>query len=461
MAAAIRSTKIEINLTSRSSGGANTLKRKYLGLTQNVLNEARAFYVQFFLSHPEKFEEKVAYFSEKRREWRERRLNSKELLAWAESLTVSTQDHPDPLEGWNFSEKFPGMPTAYRRSVINDAIGKVRSYLSHLKRRGEGRGKPGLPGADNHPVLYKGTYSLELGGFDRRGSFVRIKVFDGSGWIWANYPVKIGRWQERRLSEPGWETKSPKLVTAGEKVFLSVPQTREVKTKKVREAKLNPDLVTVAADLNVKNLAVVTVMKGGRVIETAFIKDGGLDQHRYRHLKLIRKHQRQSGKPVKGERSDKLLWAHVRRMNLDFAHKVSRKIADICAKYPGCVLIFEREGRSGHSAGGRVRRINRKQANQLRGKIRELSRYKAFQRGAVTVEVDPRGTSFYCSRCGEKGERFSLVKGKRVRRPWGKLFHCPHCGYEANADFNASVNLHHSFYRRHRWGLDENTAEAA
>jgi len=77
---AIRSTKIEINLDNRDSGGANTLKRKYLERTQEILNEARAFYVRFFLSHPEKFEEKVLYFSEKRQEWRERKLNSKELL---------------------------------------------------------------------------------------------------------------------------------------------------------------------------------------------------------------------------------------------------------------------------------------------------------------------------------------------------------------------------------------------
>nr|WP_243137300.1 transposase [Desulfofundulus thermobenzoicus] len=349
------------------------------------------------------------------------------------------------------------MPVVYRRSVINDAIGKVRSYLSHLKKwekSGEGKGKPGWPKADNYPVLYKGTYSLQLIGLDRKGSFVRIKVFDGSKWVWVNYPVKIGRWQEKRLAEPGWETKSPKLVIGAKKIFLSVPQAREVRARKVEESKLDPELVTVGVDLNVKNLAVVTVMKSGKVIETVFIKDSGLDRHRYLHLKLISKHQRQSGKAVRGERFDWRLWSHIKRTNLDFAHKVSRKIADVCAKYPRCVLIFERLGRSGHGKGGKARRINRKQANQLRGLIRDLSKHKAFQYGTVTVETDPHGTSHYCARCGEKGERFSFKNGKRVKRGWGKLFYCPHCGYEVNADFNASVNVHHSFYREYHWRIE-------
>lgn len=454
----IRSTKIEINLNDRGAGGSNTLKRKYLELTQKLLNEARAFYVQFFLSYPEKFDERIAYFSQKYGEWRERKLNSKELLTWAETLTVPTRDHPDIPVEQDFRLKFFGMPVVYRRSVINDAIGKVKSHLSHLgkwRESNEEKRKPGTPGPDNHPVLYKGVYELQLIGLDHKGSFVRLKVFDGNKWVWVNYPVKIGKWQERRLADPGWETKSPKLVISARKVFLTVPQAKEVKAKKVKESKLNPDLVTVGVDLNVKNLAVITVMKAGRIIETVFVKDNGLDQHRYSHLKLIYNHQYQSGKPVKGERSDRKLWAHIKRTNRDFAHKASRKIAEVCAKYPGCVLVFERLGRSGHSTGGKVKRINRKQANQLRGMIRELSKYKVLQLGSVAVETDPYGTSHYCSRCGEKGERFSFRNGKRVKCRWGKLFYCPHCGYVVNADFNASVNVHHSFYHRYHWRIKD------
>ena len=50
-----------------------------------------------------------------------------------------------------------------------------------------------------------------------------------------------------------------------------------------------------------------------------------------------------------------------------------------------------------------------------------------------------------------KGERFSLRAGCRVKQRGGKLFWYPVCHYEVQADFTASVNLHHSFYREFHW----------
>ena len=97
------------------------------------------------------------------------------------------------------------------------------------------------------------------------------------------------------------------------------------------------------------------------------------------------------------------------------------------------------------------RRRNRKQANQLRGQINRLSREKAFVGSTVTAEVNPHGTSQYCARCGAKGERFSYRGGQRSKERGGKLFRCQECHYEANADFNASVNVHHSFFQEWHW----------
>jgi transposase len=95
--------------------------------------------------------------------------------------------------------------------------------------------------------------------------------------------------------------------------------------------------------------------------------------------------------------------------------------------------------------------MNRRRANQLRGKIRAHAKDKAYVQQVVTVEVSPHGTSQYCSRCGARGERFSYHKGQRVFLKWGKLFGCPVCHYEAHADFNASANVHHAFYREWHW----------
>ncbi|MGI9951957.1 hypothetical protein V3F56_06285 [Moorellaceae bacterium AZ2] len=102
--------------------------------------------------------------------------------------------------------------------------------------------------------------------------------------------------------------------------------------------------------------------KEGKIIKTVFIRDEGLDFHRYLHMKLVSKHQWLSGKPVKGESSDKLLWAHVRRMNESCAHMVSRRIVEVCEEirgiYPGAeiVVLFERLRKS-KPQGSKSRRL--------------------------------------------------------------------------------------------------------
>ncbi len=458
MGQATRTTKLFLDLGNREEGGANSGKRAYLEETARLLDAARAFYVTFFLAHPDKLAEKVRYFSEQHQEERERLLSPNELLTWAESLTVETRAHPHPLPSYDFSARFPDFPFIYRRSVIKDAIGKVRSFLSNLatwRASGKKQGRPGSPGASNHPTLYDEAFSLDLDEADLHPSprtcFARLKVYTGTTWEWHHYPVKLSRYFEARWRDPAWENQSPKLILRPRTAALHFAQVKTVAAKKVKASKEDPHLVTVAVDLNVKNLAVITVRQDGAIIETLFVRDRGLNRQRYGHLKRIARKQWQSGTPVKGEHSNQQLWGHVRRMNEDAAQVAARRIAAVCARYPGCVLLFERLRKITANGGSKSRRMNRKRANQLRGKINHYARDKAYAGGTVTVEVNPHGTSQYCSRCGAKGERFSNLGGKRIKAKWGKLFRCPVCHYEAHADFNASVNVHRSFYREWHW----------
>src|SRR6266699_1787489 len=387
MGQATRTTKLVLDLGKRGQGGANTGKRTHLTETAALLTVARAFYIDFFLTHADKLAERVSYYSAKHLEMRERAISANELLTWAEVCTVATKDHPHPWPGWNFSERFPDLPFAYRRSVIKDAIGKVRSYLSHRanwEKSGKKKGKPGLPGAREHPTLYQGTCELILEPAQVADRFVRLKVYDGKTWHWVNYPVTCSRYFQQRQGDPAWEQQSPRLVLTKQTATLHFPQTKQVQAKKVKESKRDPDLVTVAVDLNVKNLAVITVRQHQHIMETLFVTDRGLDQQ---------------------------LWRHVRRMNADAAHKVAHSIAAVCAKYPGCVLLFERLRKIKPQGASQSRRMNRKQANQLRGKINQTAREKAYALGVVTVETNAHGTSQFCSRCGARGRGSPSVVG--------------------------------------------------
>ena len=130
-----------------------------------------------------------------------------------------------------------------------------------------------------------------------------------------NYPTRYNRYFEQRRAEPGWKAESPKLVVSKKSTAIHFPQTKHITATKIVESKHDPNLATVAVDLNVKQLAVITVRQHGTIIETVFASDQGLDQHRYRHMKKIAKKQWQAGKAVKGERSNQQIWSHVKRMN--------------------------------------------------------------------------------------------------------------------------------------------------
>src|SRR5215469_6600705 len=240
MGQASRTTKVRLALSKRQEGGANGEKRAALDATAAVLTAARAFYLDFFLAHVDKLCERVTYYSQEHLEWRERLISAHELLTWAESATVETAAHPSPWSGWNFTQAFPGMPFAYRRSVIKDAIGKVRSYLSNRanwERSGKKKGKPGLPSASDHPTLYQGCISLDLETLDLQDAFVRINVYTGEGWRWMHYPVSSSRYLLQRLLEAEWKRQSPMLVLRPHAAELHIPQVRKIEARKVMERK--------------------------------------------------------------------------------------------------------------------------------------------------------------------------------------------------------------------------------
>lgn len=68
--------------------------------------------------------------------------------------------------------------------------------------------------------------------------------------------------------------------------------------------------------------------------------------------------------------------------------------------------------------------------------LRQKIKYKAEEHGIELVLVNPRYTSQRCSQCGH------IDKNNRPKEEKGQaFFQCVHCGYKANADYNASVNL--------------------
>ena len=70
------------------------------------------------------------------------------------------------------------------------------------------------------------------------------------------------------------------------------------------------------------------------------------------------------------------------------------------------------------------------------GQLGSFIQYKAAERGIAVVYVDPRHTSQRCQNCGY------ISKNNRHQH----LFKCKSCGYTANADLNAAVNIRQVYF---------------
>lgn len=264
----------------------------------------------------------------------------------------------------------------------------------------------------------------------------------------------------------------------------SVDDGVTAKGKQKRHRTLPDGLVVCTVDLGIRNLGFATIAR---------IEDGKPDLLRSRNLWLgfeergkhegrweagpelasisghkreLRLLRRMRGRPVAGEESHVNLQEHIDHMGEDRFKRAARLIVNFAlntdkatssrtgkAHPPADVLVLERLAGFVPQA-ERERGINRALVEWNRGQLVERLKLVAEDVGLRLFEIGAAGTSQVCSRCGALGRRYSIVPDPQpVFRPapniirFGeveKLFACP-CGYRANADHNAAVNLQRKF----------------
>jgi putative transposase len=187
-------------------------------------------------------------------------------------------------------------------------------------------------------------------------------------------------------------------------------------------------------------LAVCTIQRvDGTVVASRFLR-GGDELHGRRNTLLgrIARNRHQTGILVEGERDNAALWAKIRHLNADTAHRISRRIVDFAQAAGASILVFEHLGNVRPEHGKYSRRPNAKRSYWLRGKMVAYARYKAWNVGIVTCRVNPKDTSRRCARCGAEVARYKAGEVRDGYRPGAPLAWCPACFKETNADHNAS-----------------------
>ena len=114
-----------------------------------------------------------------------------------------------------------------------------------------------------------------------------------------------------------------------------------------------------------------------------------------------------------------------RRFVLNTNHYISKTIVnkpfDVFALEKLCIIRQKKNGK----------RFNRLLGSWSPSQLELFIAYKAENKGKIIIEINPRYTSQRCSRCGfvHKWNRHGL------------RFRCGNCGFELNADLNASRNI--------------------
>ena len=181
----------------------------------------------------------------------------------------------------------------------------------------------------------------------------------------------------------------------------------------------------VGLDMGVVNLA---TLSDGTVIPNLRLTN--------KHAKKMKKLQRAHARKKKGSNNRKKAQKRVARLHRKIANARSNHLHQVTSKLTknhGSIAIEDLKVKSMMVEGGnRKKGLNRSLSDASFGEFRRQLEYKGFLYGCKIIPVNPAYTSQRCSQCGHASRENRLTQAE---------FKCTSCGYEANADLNAAVNI--------------------
>lgn len=407
--------------------------------TKALYNRIVAFYFELYQAHPGLLD-----------------LDPQAALTQAEKLTHRTKNNPVPL--WPLVDAIPAdIPAMLRRAAINAARGAFQSFYSNYRRWQKQKEKFEAKGKQFHhrppvpPRLFNFNVPFYAGMFkERTETSLMVRLYSGTSWQW----VKLGLAKRVEAIGAEWTAASPVIVQRNGRFRLHTPLEKKFKkpAKAIEQVEANPQLRLCSVDLNIGDAqAVCTILQAdGTEGATLFIRGGNsLHARRKRLLGQVAIKRSKSGILTEGEQDNKRLWAKIRAIEDNEAHRVSRRVVDFAREHGATILVFEHLGKLKPVKGRYSRRSNEKRAYWLKGRIVKYARYKAWADGLLTCQVSPAFTSQDCSGCGHRPvARYAEGEAPLEYRPGGPLFLCANCLKRGNADWNASVNIGFRFLIR-------------
>ena len=204
------------------------------------------------------------------------------------------------------------------------------------------------------------------------------------------------------------------LVKKNNNFYVYISYSKDIKIPEADET-----FTPVGIDIGIRNLAVVSVAQqqpkffnGKRV---RWKRNFYFEQRR----KLFKNFALQEVKRLRG--------METRYLDI-INHNISKQIINIAKRTDKPVIIMEDlKGITKYKIW--TKRGNRMLSNWTFKRLQKAIEYKALWEGIPVEYIEPKNTSKTCSKCGELNNR---NKDK---------YKCNNCGYEINADLNATFNI--------------------
>ncbi len=299
------------------------------------------------------------------------------------------------------------------KSVITRRKKQAQRYQA-LVKQGKAH-KPLKLAQTPHSALCAIRYDARSFRFDRNRRLVSLVHVQQAGQAHnrASIAVKVPAYYEQYLT-PEWQHDSADLIYRQGSYWLHMVVSCEQASFPP-----TPESQVIGVDLGINRLAVTS--------HPRFFGSKQLKETNNRYFRLRRALQGKGTKSAK--RHLKKLSGRLKRFQHNTNHVVAKQIIASCQ--PGDTLVMENLTDIGERTKGR-RQQRRAMSNWSFAQLQGFIAYKAASKGVSVEFVDARYSSQACSRCGYSDKRNRVCQSE---------FSCQHCGYTANADYNASVNL--------------------
>ncbi len=326
------------------------------------------------------------------------------------------------------------------------------------------------------PLLQAGllTYAGDDGGSKGQSYRLSFDLASQTASLRLRFPNEAGHWQWRqgpiRLTLPACVVERLK---AGEPM---APTLRElVKPDGSRVAVLDvivqvkhPPLAdwsqverVLGFDWGVHTLLTAAILQHNpadpehpiQISRPLFLNTGGLDGHQARtrrqidHLKAARE-RLATDDPSRSvyEEEIRRCWRLYEARNRELAHLAANLLL-LFASVWGCrVICGERLSTlkaTGRGRGVRGRWRNWRNNTTIRAEIWHILRYKCHLLGIRFRSETPDGTSHTCPHCGEPARTYRSPRPEHRAKAvkWGRWLLCAHCGFNADRDYCAALNI--------------------